>query len=251
MRVNTAKQRMLEGKPALGANAGLGAPLAAELLSLAGFDWVGVDNQHGAWNEESSLMAFRSICIGTAVPMARVRKNDYCAIGRLLDAGALGIIVPMINSVEDAKAAAFAMRYPPRGGRSWGPFAARFHGADYGTWIDDEVFLAVQIETAQAVEHAEEILSVDGVDGCWIGPSDLAKSMGVDPSTPDGSAAHEAAIAHVLEACHKTNKIPGFAAGDTARRRLDQGFLFVTASIDGALIASGAQKMLRTLGQPA
>ena len=113
MRINTAKRLMLDGKPALGANAGLGSPLAAEALSLAGFDWVAVDNQHGSWDEESSLMAFRSILIGSAVPMARVRANDYSAIGKLLDNGALGIIVPMVNTVEDAQAAAYATKTAP------------------------------------------------------------------------------------------------------------------------------------------
>ena len=251
MRINTAKRLMLDGKPALGANAGLGAPLAAEALSLAGFDWVAVDNQHGSWDEESSLMAFRSILIGSAVPMARVRANDYSAIGKLLDNGALGIIVPMVNTVEDAQAAAYAMRYLPRGGRSLGPFAARFHGDDYVSWIDDEVFLAVQIETKQAVENAEAILSVSGVDGCWIGPADLARSLDADLNTTQGSKAHEDAMARVLAACHRTNKIPGIAAGDTAQRRLDQGFLFVTACGDRGLVADGAAEMLRNLRRPA
>ena len=102
---------MLEGKPAIGAAAGLGAPLGAEILSHAGYDYVMVDNQHGAWDEIGTMLAIRSICLGSAVPMARVRKNDYCAIGRLLDIGMLGIVVPMVNSVAEAEAAAYAARY--------------------------------------------------------------------------------------------------------------------------------------------
>ena len=156
MRSNLAKQRMLEGKSAIGASSGLGSPLAAEILSHAGYDFVLVDNQHGAWDEISTMLAIRSICLGSAVPMARVRKNDFCAIGRLLDIGMLGIVVPMVNSVEEAQAAAFAARYPPRGGRSVGAFGARFYGPDYARQINDEVFLAVQIESKQAVECAEE-----------------------------------------------------------------------------------------------
>ena len=108
MRYNAAKRRMLEGKPAIGASAGLGSPVAAEMLSSLGFDYVLVDNQHGAWDDESTMYAFRSICLGSAVPMARVRANDYYAIGRLLDRGALGIIVPLVNSAEEASAAARA-----------------------------------------------------------------------------------------------------------------------------------------------
>ncbi len=247
MKLNLAKQCMLEGKLAVGASSGLGSILATEILSRAGFDFVLVDNQHGAWDESSSLLAVRSICLGTAVPMARVRWNDFSAIGRLLDSGMLGIVVPMVNSVAEAQAAARAARYPPQGGRSAGAFGAGFYDVDYVRQINDEIFLAVQIESKQAVEHAEDILAVDGVDGCWIGPADLANSMGVDVSTPAGRKAHEAAILDVLEACRKTNKIPGIAANDDAQRWIAHGFLFVTAVGDGGLIRSGARESIQRL----
>jgi 4-hydroxy-2-oxoheptanedioate aldolase len=246
---NEAKRRMLNGRPAIGAPVGLGSPLAAELLSLAGFDFVLVDNQHGAWDDNTTMLAFRTIALGSAVPMARVRWNDFYAIGRLLDRGALGIVVPMINSVEEARAAAFAARYPPEGGRSVGAFGAQFHGPDYMQWINDEVVLAVQIESQQAVDRAEQILSVPGVDGCWVGPADLANSMGVDPNTPEGSDAREAAILSVLGACRRTGKIPGIAGGDRAGHWIEQGFLFVTTSGDDALVASGGRETLRSLGR--
>ena len=96
MRVNEAKHRMMQGKPAIGVGVVLGAPLAAEVLSLAGFHFVLVDNQHGSWNDDSSLLAFRSICLGSGTPMARVQQNDFYTIGRLLDRGAMGIVVPMV-----------------------------------------------------------------------------------------------------------------------------------------------------------
>ena len=130
MVINTAKQKMLQGKPAIGAGAVLGSHLGVELLSQAGFDWVLVDCQHGNWEDETALLAFRAISAGSAVPFARVRHNDFSAIGRLLDQGALGIVVPLVNSADDARAAAQAMRYPPRGGRSMGAFLASYHGAD-------------------------------------------------------------------------------------------------------------------------
>jgi 4-hydroxy-2-oxoheptanedioate aldolase len=248
---NRAKRRMLEGEPAIGAPVGLGSPLAAELLSLAGFDFVLVDNQHGAWDDNSTMLAFRSICVGPAVPMARAQKNDFYTIGRLLDRGALGIVVPMVNSVEEARAAAFAARYPPQGGRSVGAFGARFHGPGYERWINDEVFLAVQIESERAVNSAEEILGVEGVDGCWVGPADLANSMGVDPSTLEGSEAREAAILRVLEACHKTGKISGIAGGADAQHWIERGFLFVTTDGDDALVHNGGHETLRSLGRSA
>ena len=131
---NAALSRMRNGQPAIGAAVGLGAPLAAEAMSLAGFDFVLIDHQHGNWDNDSTLHAIHSICLGSATPMARVRKNDYCAIGQLLDRGALGIVVPMVNSVEDAEKAVFATRYPPRGGRSWGPFGVDVHGSGYAEW---------------------------------------------------------------------------------------------------------------------
>ena len=251
MKKNTAKQRMLEGKPAIGAEVGLGSPLSAELLSQLGFDWIVVDNQHGAWQEERTMHAFRGISFGSAIPMARVRQNNFGAIGRLLDIGAMGIIVPMVNSVEEAQAAARAVRYPPRGERSGGPFGISFLGSDYMSWIDDELFLAVQIESAQATEHAEEIMAVDGVDGCWVGPFDLGLSMGVDRSTPEGSEAHTAAIDSVIAACRKTGKIPGIALGSVqeAKRWIERGCLFVTTGTDRSFMLEGAQEALRQHGR--
>ena len=250
MRINTAKQRMRDGKAAIGAGLVLGSPVSGEVLSQMGFDFFLVDNQHGVWDDKDTMFAFRSICLGPAVPMARVRQNSFGAIGRLLDMGALGIVVPLVNSVEDAQAAARAVRYPPRGKRSMGALGAQFHGADYLSWVDDQIFLAVQIESREAVDRAEEILAVEGVDGCWIGPADLANSMGVDLRTPEGAAAHRAAILRVLDACRRTSKIPGFAgSGENAKEWVDQGFLFVTAGYDASYVMAGAREALRRLGR--
>lgn len=250
MKTNTALQRMREGKPAIGVSLGLGSPIAGEFLSRVGFDFVLVDNQHGLWGQESTMMAFRNICLGPAIPMARVRQNDFGAIGRLLDVGALGVVVPMVNSAAEAKAAVRAACYPPRGGRSVGPLGALFHGVDYREWIDEQLFLAVQIESIVAVEHAEEILEVDGVDGCWVGPTDLSLSMGLDLSAPEDAAAHQAAILRVLDACHRTGKIPGLAcSADNAGEWIDRGFQFVTAGSDQSHLLDAARETLRRLGR--
>ena len=247
-KINTAKQRMLEGKPAIGSILTLDSPMSAEVLSRIGFDFILVDTQHGAWESNGIMSAFRSISMGSAVPMARVQQNDYYAIGTLLDKGALGIVVPMVNSAEEAKAAAFATRYPPKGGRSAGAHLAGFHGSDYADWIDDEVFLAVQIETKQALDCVEEILGVDGVDGCFIGPVDLGLTMEIDPSTNEGGQALEEAVLRVLDACRKTSKLPGLWAGDNPQHRIEQGFLFVAAASDLGLLGGGAEELLRRLG---
>ncbi len=242
MRTNTAKRRMLEGKAALGVVATSGSPLAAQTLSLAGFDFVLVDNQHGAWELNPTMDAFHQISLGPATPMARVHRNDFYDIGRLLDRGALGIIVPMVNTREQAEAAAFAMHYPPKGGRSVGAFAVDFYGApDYNAWIEEEGFLAVQIETAQALGNVDAIMTVEGVDGCWIGPNDLAATMGLDLSGAADREKHEAAIMRVLEACRQAGKIPGIFGGDDPGYWVEKGFLFVTTTTDLVILGQAAK----------
>ncbi|MGQ9555462.1 MAG: HpcH/HpaI aldolase family protein [Anaerolineae bacterium] len=248
MRSNTAKQRMLAGKPALGIVSVCGSPLVAESLSLIGFDFVLIDNQHGSWDLNSTQAAFHGVCLGHAVPMARVQQNDFYAIGRLLDRGALGIVIPMVGSRQEAEASAFATHYPPRGGRSIGAFAADFYGAsDYISWVEQEVFLAVQIETAPGLEHVEEILSVAGVDGCWIGPMDLARSLRLDLGTTAGRRKHEDAIMRILDACHKAGKIPGIYGGSDPSYWLHKGFLFVTVATDMTILNEATTAVLARL----
>ena len=251
MAVNAAKRRMLAGEPAFGAEVGLGSTLSAELISPLGFDFVLVDNQHGAWDDNSTMAAFRSVALGSAVPMARVRRNEFGAIGRLLDRGAMGIVVPMVNSVEEARAAADAVRYPPVGGRSGGAFGTGFLGDGYMQWANEEIFLAVQIETVPAAEAAEDILAVEGIDGCWVGPGDLSMSMGVDLSDAAGWQAHDDLIVSVFEACKRAGKIPGIwtPSASEALRRAEQGGLFLTTGGDGPWVVEGARRTLGELGR--
>ena len=251
MTVNRAKRRMMEGKVAIGAESGLGSPLSGELVSPLGFDFILVDTQHGRWADETAMLAFRGIGLGSAVPMARVRRNDYGLIGRLLDMGAMGIVVPMVNNAEEAEAAVYATRYPPRGGRSIGPFGTGFLGPNYDDWADDEIFLAVQIETAEGEKNAEEIMAVEGIDGCWIGPGDLGRFMQLDRNTPEGEAAHTAAIRGIIEASRKAGKVPGISMGTApdAQRWIDEGCLFVTAGVDWMWVLEKARETLRYLGR--
>lgn len=242
MKTNTAKQTMLQDKPAFGYSLGLGSAIAAEILSSSGIDFLLLDRQHGSWGDDSTIAALIAMHGGTAVPMARVARNDYTLIGRLLDEGMLGIIVPMVHTAEDAKAAADACRLPPLGTRSWGYGRARAYGADYADWIDEQLFVAVQIESIQAVENAEAILATPGVDGCWLGPSDLALSMGIHPRDMFQREEHARAVERVLQACHNTGKIPGFA-GNSPQQAVElakQGFRFVTSGSDAGFLISGA-----------
>jgi 4-hydroxy-2-oxoheptanedioate aldolase len=244
MTVNRALAKMRRGEPAFGYALELGSPVAAEVLAESGVDFLMVDTQHGSYNNpESTAFSFMAISTGPATPMARVATNNYTQIGRLLDEGALGIIVPMVDTPEQARAAADACRYPPAGARSWGWGRAVRHNPDYTTTVNDEMFVAVQIESAQAVENAEAIMATPGVDGCWIGPGDLALSLGIHPSVSYGDERHEAAIARVLEACRNTGKIPGFAAftPQEAKKRAEQGFLFLTAGTDLLFMQEGVR----------
>lgn len=251
MRVtNAALRKMRQGGAAFGFGLGLGSPLAAEALAHSGIDFLLLDTQHGSFGPDATIITLMAMAAGAATPMARVARNDYTLIGRLLDEGALGIVVPMVESVDQARAAADACRFPPIGTRSWGWGRASRYGSDYSDVVNDELFVAVQIESAQAVEQAEAILAVPGIDGCWVGPSDLALSMGLHPRDAAGDERHQQALERVLAACHDTGKIPGLACASPAeaRQRADQGFRFLTAASDVGMLLAGAREGLTTLG---
>lgn len=252
MRINTAKQKMLQGMPAFGYSLGLGSPIAAEALAHCGIDFILLDTQHGSFGPDSTTASFMAMASGPAITMARVARNDYTLIGRLLDEGALGIVIPMVHTVAEAEAAANACRLPPRGTRSWGWGRARTYGDDYPDAIDEQVFVAVQLESIQAVENAEAIMAVTGVDGCWCGPADLAFSMGIHPRDAAKDDRHAKALERVVEACRNTGKIPGIAGGspEDGRRRAEQGFQYITAGSDAGFMLAGATAGLTTLGLP-
>ena len=183
--------------------------------------------------------------------MARVRRNDFGLIGRLLDMGCMGIVVPMVNNAEEAEAAVFAARYPPLGGRSIGPFGTGFLGDDYDDWANDQIFLAVQIETDDGAKNAEEIMAVDGIDGCWIGPGDLSRYMRLDLNTKEGREVHSTTIRSIIAACRRAGKIPGIStpSPSLAQRWIDEGCLFVTAGADSEWVVDGARETLQALGR--
>ncbi|MGN6564616.1 MAG: HpcH/HpaI aldolase family protein [Thermomicrobiales bacterium] len=228
MRPNAAKQLLLSGKPAIGIFLSANSPLVAEAVGKTGLSWVCVDMQHGEANLGTLSPLLTAISATPAIPYARVPYNNFKEIGRALDLGAYGIIVPLVNTAAEAEAAVQAAKYPPRGNRSYGPIrGALYSGGDYFGGADQETALIVMIETKEGVENAEAILGVDGVDGCYIGPSDLSIAYGVAPNV--GSAeqldpAVEEAIARVVAAGRATGKIVGmhlFTAA-AANRRLAQ-----------------------------
>src|SRR4051794_9782446 len=251
VQINQTKKKLLAGQPAYGYELAMGSPLVAEALARTGIDYLQIDNQHGDWGPDSTIAALMAIEGGGATPVARVARNDYTMIGRLLDEGCMGIVVPMVHTVEDAKAAADAVRFPPFGQRSCGWGRAGRSDPDYWDWIDEQILLMVQIESITAVENAEAILSTPGVDGCWIGPSDLAFSMGIHPADRFDNDNHRRALERALAACTNTGKIPGYAAGspDEALQRASEGYRYLTAGSDAGFIVGGANDAVRRLGQ--
>ncbi len=242
MKTNTTKEKLLRGEPAFGYSAKLGSPVAAELLGHCGADFVMIDVQHGAWGPEAVIQAITAVCTGPAMPFARVAFNSFTLIGQLLDAGVMGLIAPMVDTVEEARSVAAACRYPPTGERSFGWGRAMVYGDDYAHWIGAQLFIAVQIESVTAVEHAEAIMAVPGIDGCMVGPQDLALSMGFDPREISKHPEHARALERVVQACRNTGKIPGIDIGapDTVAQRVEQGFRFIPMGSDVKFLNAGA-----------
>jgi 4-hydroxy-2-oxoheptanedioate aldolase len=191
-----------------------------------------------------------AIATSDATPIARVARNDYTMVGRLLDEGCMGVVFPMVHTAGDAKLAADACRLPPVGTRSWGWGRAARYGDDYPDWVNDQVLCIVQIESIQAVENAEAIMATPGVDACWLGPGDMALSMGIDPRKAADDERHIRATERVLQACRNTGKWSGFACSslEEARRRGDAGWQFLTAGSDLGFMLGGATAGLKVLG---
>jgi 4-hydroxy-2-oxoheptanedioate aldolase len=211
-------------------------------MAQLGWDWIVVDAQHSAIGYENMVRCFQAITGRGPIPMARVSWNDPVSIMRVLDAGAMGIVVPMVNSKEEAEHAVGASKYAPTGFRSSGGSRIAPYVGDYFTWANQEILVVVMIETIQAVEQAEEILSVPGVDTCLIGPSDLAASLGFHPQEIPQHPEHEEAIQVVLAAAKATGTPAGKVCHNPqeVRKRAAQGFQFLSCSGDVRFMLTGA-----------
>ncbi len=211
----------------------------AELVAGAGVDYVCVDQQHGVIDYDSMVPMFQAIRAGGAVPITRVLSNDPFAIMKALDAGAWGVIVPLVNSAEDAARAVSACRYPPRGMRSYGPVrAAGVIGSRDPEDLAGEVLCFVMVETREALERVDEIAATPGLDGIYIGPSDLALSLGLPPSLEIKEGEHAEAVRRIREACHEHGIAAGIhcPSGEWASRHAEAGFDMVTVATDAPLL---------------
>ena len=242
IKTNPVMDKFNSGGAAVGTWLGLCSPVAAENMARIGWDWLVVDVEHSPVGFDTMVNMFRAIQLGGAVPMARMPWNDTIWCQRTLDAGALGLVVPMVNSVEDAQKVVGNMKYSTRGQRSWGGSrVAAYVDDNYCTWTDDNLAIMVMIETAQAVENAEAILSVEGVTGCFIGPADLALSLECTETGP--GTEHEAAMLEVLSVCKKVGKVAGKHCGSglEVSARIAQGFQYLALSSDAGLMAKAAR----------
>ncbi len=234
------RERWASGQPAFGAWSAIDSGLSAEILASAGFAWVCVDLQHGAAALEHAGPTFQSISIGGALPLARVPANDHWAIGRSLDLGAGGVIVPMVDSPDEAAHAVRSCLYPPRGSRSFGPIRTTGEGSD--------PLCIVMCETRESVERLDEICGLPGVDGVYVGPRDLALSFGLEPGP-----ALDAVVTRILGTCRDAGLPAGIHArsGASARAYADDGFLFAAVGSDRDLLAQTAlAELTAALGRP-
>lgn len=237
---NLFKAAIRAGKPQIGIWNTVGGPVIVEQLALAGFDWVLIDTEHSPLEPADVLPSLQAVaCYPATSAVVRIVVNDTALIKRHLDMGAQTLLIPYVESAEEARAAVAAMRYPPRGVRGMaGITRATRYGriANYATRAEEELCLLVQVETARALADIEAIAAVDGVDGVFIGPADLSASMGYpgNPGHPDVVAAIEGAIATL-----KRLGVPaGILSLDEAftRRCMDLGTTFTAVGVDLALL---------------
>jgi 4-hydroxy-2-oxoheptanedioate aldolase len=234
---NRLRATLESGGRAVGLACHTGDPHVAETLAMAGFDYLYLDQQHSVGGLASPVDMLRATARTGTTALVRVAANDPVLIGRALDAGAEGIIVPNVESAEDARRAAAAAHYSPLGIRSWGPTRSAYGlGAD-PTTVNGQVLCLVMIETAEGVARAKEITVVPGVHGVYVGPGDLAVSLGLDPVTGPGEEPHRTAVADIVGACAAA----GIAAGITGDpvTEAGRGFRMVTAGSDVGFLKAG------------
>ena len=223
---------------------------SAEVMAHQGWDSLTIDMQHGLVDYAAATRMLTAIATTGTEALVRVPWLEEGIIMKMLDAGAGGVICPMVNTRDDAERLAAATRYPPQGKRSFGPIRAQFHfGADYHQHANDSVVVLAMIETAEALENAERILSTPGLDGMYIGPADLASSLGCEISMTPTAAPVVKAIDELLALARRRKVRAGIHTGSAqyAAAMRDKGFDMVTVLSDARLMAAGAQTVIATM----
>ena len=247
MRKNTALTRWREGGQTIGAWLSLANAYSAEALAGLGFDWVCVDLQHGLIDYTDLTYLLPAISTTSATPLVRVPWNEPYEIMKALDAGAYGVIVPMVNDRAEAERAVAACRYPPDGHRSFGPIrGALYGGRGYAAEANGQLACIAMIETREGIANLDEILSTPGLDGVYIGPSDLALALGLPPTGDNDEPEHVATVQRILDACGRHGVAAGIHTSSLAftERYLEAGFNFVTLGSDAGWLARAAAQDL-------
>lgn len=230
----------------LGAWCMMPGALGVEAIGSLGFDWVLIDMQHGCMEYEGALDMIRAADRAGISPIVRVPWNEPGIIGRMLDAGAMGILVPMIQNAEDARRMVDACLYPPAGRRSFGPIRVNTRdGMGYFATANERVAVIPMIETSEALEQVDEIAAVPGVDALFVGPFDLSIALGLPPGDNDGTLAFDDAIGRVLAAAQKHGKATAVLSNATvAPLRVEQGFQMVSVTTDVNALAGASSQSL-------
>lgn len=243
MRPNNVKKIWSEGGFVVNGWLGIPSSVSAEVMAHAPFDSVTVDMQHGMVELQAAVSMLQAISTTDKTPLARVNWNDPMPIMKVLDAGAYGVICPMINTREEAEKFVGACRYAPEGYRSFGPPRGLLYGGpDYADKANETILTFAMIETQQAIDNLDEILSVPGLDAIYVGPSDLAISLGYKPAGDPTEPAVLDAIASIQAAASKHGVISGIHCADGAMvaRMVTQGYQFCTISNDVRLMSAAA-----------
>jgi 4-hydroxy-2-oxoheptanedioate aldolase len=254
MRANPVKKALRAGQPSIGTWLSLGSITAARFLARSGFMWLTVDIEHSLVGWETATHLFASIADAGCTALARVPANRHDHIKRVLDNGAHGIVVPMVNSRQEAQDAVSAVLYPPHGTRSVG---GSVHALNFGTdandyyaHANDELLVVLQCEHIKAVEDADAVFSVPGIDAIFVGPNDLAASMRSKEGRPPSAEATNQAMRHILETCRKHRVPAGLHCGsaEEALRRIEEGWQFLAIGSELKMMLSAVSDMMKKLG---
>ncbi len=247
MRENRLKTLWRAGGVAVNGWLAIANSFSAETMAHQGWDTLTIDLQHGVIDYPAMVTMLQAISTTPTVPLVRVPWLEPGILMKTLDAGAYGVICPMVNTREDAQKLVSYTHYAPRGTRSFGPVRALLYGgSDYPEHANDTIVTFAMIETAQALDHLDDILSVEGLDAVYIGPSDLSLSLGCAPTFDEVDPKVAQAIDHILERARAHGLVAGIHNGnaETALARAAKGFQFVTVSSDARLMAVGAKQVL-------
>ncbi|MBV9656311.1 MAG: 2,4-dihydroxyhept-2-ene-1,7-dioic acid aldolase [Acetobacteraceae bacterium] len=252
---NRLKQRLQSGKACVNGWLAIPSGFAAEVMAQCGWDGICVDLQHGVQDYLSMVGCLQAMQAHPVTPVVRVPSNEPGIVGKVLDAGAMGVICPMINTRAQAEAFVASCRYPPAGQRSNGPIRAALYGqaSSYQRTANDEVLTMPMIETQEAVDNLDDILGVPGIDAVYVGPSDLSLSRGGAPVLDNDDPETLAIYDRIIEACNRRGIVPAIHTGhpDHASRMLQRGFRLVSVSNDIGLMAQAATAAVQATRQAA